>query len=103
MIQIEVVEGENNRKIFDKWKIWDFSKKSKFSFFNDFFFNIHVFFRKNKLKLIKKNRNIKMIQIEVVWGENHKKSSENEKCGIFQKNQNFLFFHVFFIKIHIFS
>ena len=32
MIQIEVVEGENNRKIFDKWKIWDKKKKSKFSF-----------------------------------------------------------------------
>ena len=50
MIQIEVVEGENNRKIFEKWKIWDFSKKSKFSFFNDFFINIHIFFWKNKLK-----------------------------------------------------
>ena len=30
MIQIEVGEGENNRKIFDKWKIWDFSKIQNF-------------------------------------------------------------------------
>ena len=52
MIQIEVVEGENNRKIFEKWKIWDFSKKTLFSFFNDFFINIHVFAWKNKLKPI---------------------------------------------------
>ena len=52
MIQIEVVEGENNRKIFEKWKISDFSKNSKFSFFNEFFINIHIFFWKNKLKPI---------------------------------------------------
>ena len=32
MIQIEVVEGENNRKIFEKWKIWDFWKNRNFRF-----------------------------------------------------------------------
>ena len=34
MIQIEVVEGENNGKIFKKWKFSDFLQKSKFSFLN---------------------------------------------------------------------
>ena len=54
MIQIEVVEGENNRKIFEKWKIWDFPKKSKFLFFNDFSINIHFFFWKESKTYLKR-------------------------------------------------
>ena len=52
MIQIEVVEGENNRKIFETWKDWDFSKNQNFRFSMLSSLTFIFFLWKNKLKPI---------------------------------------------------
>ena len=76
MIQIEAVWGENNGKIFGKWEISDFFKNIKIFVFPMMSLLTFIFsLAQISQNLLKKDRNIKMIQIEVVWGENGAKHS----------------------------